>query len=182
MSYIPLPVEDDEIHTDAFDPLSDDATELTGQYLDEDQSEPDLGSTVELGGQDTVEDTISIARNNVRPVVTQNLTGQSDSPPAVSGTSATGPVSGSGVAAGSVPLGSKSGNTTILSAMNTLGPALAEGTLTESSQNVTSPQTSGAAQVVLVQTPSKGLSMPATIALVGVMAFASYFLVKGLVS
>jgi len=168
-----------DFHGDAFDPFSDDALEVTGEYLDASQPEPDLGSPVELGGQDTEANTLTVAASPVPGAVTQNLSGQSDSPAVVQGNNE-GSISGSGSAAGSVNTGPHDGDTTVLSAMSTLGPSLAEGFLSKTSQSSSSPQTSGAGKVTLIQTSQKGLSLGANMVLFGVLAVLGFYLVKDL--
>jgi len=182
MAVVAIPLEDQELHTDEFYPLSDDAEGLTGQFDDPNQSEPDLGSPVELGGQDTDDDTLTVARSGVPGVVTQNLTGQSDSPPATSGQLSAGTIAGSGTAAGTVDTGTHEGSTVVLSAMNSLGPSLAEGVLTQVAQQPTSPQSGAAGKVVLVKSSQSGLSLGAKILLVGILAFMGYFIVEGFVN
>jgi hypothetical protein len=173
---------DVDFHMDQFNPLSDDADGLTGVDLDDDQSEPDLGSPIELGGQDTDDNTLTISGDHVPGIVTQNLSGQSDSPPKFGGQLANGPVAGSGSAAGSVQTGSHNGDTTALAAVGSLGPSLAEGLFTDTPQQVSSPQTSQAATTVLTKSSQSGLSLGANIVLFGVLGFAAYFIVRGLFS
>jgi hypothetical protein len=165
---------------DAFNPLADTASAMTGNDLDPEQTEPEPGSVVELGGQDVNATTLSIATGKATAATQQNLSGQSDSPPLFDGDSQQGAVSGSGSAASSVNTGSHDGDTVILSAMHSLGGSLATGIFGRSPQQVTSPQTAGANQTVLVQTKESGLSFAANVVLFAVLGVALYFVVEAL--
>jgi hypothetical protein len=174
-----LPLEDPT--GEYFDPLADSAESLTGNDLDPYQTDPEPGTVVELGGQNTIQDTLSVAKG-ATGADTQNLSGQSDSPPALIGSNEEGPISGFGTAAGTVSTPAHTGDTTVLSAISTLGPSLATGLLTESGQEVTSPQTSTASQVVLVQSSQSGLSLHANIVLMAVLFVGGYFIGRALFS
>jgi hypothetical protein len=157
-----------EIHSDIFDPLMDSSDGLSGESLDPDQSDPEQGSTVELGGVESDDDTFTIARagipialgtyhrgvattSPVSPVTTQNLSGQSTSPPAVNGTETH--YSGGGTAAPTVPLTNKQPGTETVSAIYTAqGPSLATAALASSSN----PQKS---VFSLLQTGQSGMSL-----------------------
>jgi hypothetical protein len=174
---------------DEFDPYSDSTVGLSGEYPDENQSEPDLGSPVELGGQDTPANTLSVADGKATGPTTQNLTGQSDSPVAVSGSSSGGSFSGSGSAAGTVDLGTHDGDTTVLSAMQTLGPNLAVHVLTGGTPTNPTPTPAGTGAVapaptnpvVLVQTKQSGLSLGANMILFAILAVVGVAIVGALI-
>lgn len=172
-----------EIATDIFTPLADSSIGMTGQDLDPYQSEPEQGSSIELGGQDTDVDTLNIASGVPRSVDVQNLTGQSDSPPLWIGKGRS-DISGSGSAGASVPLDNgQEGTTEIGHNINVLGPALAAAVSTQVPQQATSPQTSSAGQVNLMQTSQSGLSFGANMVLFFVLgvigSIVAYGIVKG---
>lgn len=190
-----LPIS--EIHTDIFSPLADDAIGLSGEETDPYQSDPEQGSPVELGGQDTEDDTQTIAFGHssygpvtttvhglkVHPAVTQNLTGQSDSPPAATGV--TQGVSGSGPAAPTVPLGNDlDGSSEIGQTIASHGPSLAAATLASpSSAQAAKTGKSASTQPTFFQTSQSGLSFGGNVVLFFVLgvvgSIVAYSLVKG---
>jgi hypothetical protein len=177
LDYHVIPVSEE---SDAFDPLSDTADGLTGNELDPFQTDPEPGSVVELGGQDVNQNTLTIANGNATDATVQNLSGQSDAPPAVEGDSAEGSISGSGTAAATVISNEHDGDTTVLSAMSSLGGSIATAALTQSPPQTTSPQTAGASAVVLVQTSKSGLSLHSNFVLFGLLAIGLFVVGRSL--
>jgi hypothetical protein len=179
--YDVTPISED--HSDIFTPLSDTAVGMSGEMPDVNQSDPEQGSVVELGGVDTDEDTFSISRGavpiatgtysvvsrdlpvNVPSTTTQNLSGQSSSPPAVNGTLPS--TSGAGPAAPTVPLNNTDEGTEDVSAVyETQGPSLATASLGSRASNVLESEFS------LLQTGDSGLSLGANLILYFVLGVA----------